>query len=60
MKYFRVRHSLHGEGPICKSIDEAKGYIDGLEDDELGTCMTIEVMEMTEEEFNTLPEWQGW
>ena len=30
-----------------------------LEESEPGTTITIEVMEMTEEEYNTLPEYMG-
>jgi len=63
-KYFRFR--LVGEGSYIQPLDDLTQCLEGELDDFkcgiIGTKINIEleIVEMTDEEYSALPEFQGW
>lgn len=60
MKYVKVTRSDVG-GNYYQPLTEIGGAISGeFDGSEPGDKITLELSEMTEDEFNKLPEFQGW
>lgn len=59
-KYIQVTHSDGGK-MICR-FDQLKNILDGEFDgfDMVGHSITFTVVEMTDEEYEKLPEFTGW
>lgn len=61
-RYFKV--SMPDVSPSNHYIADLKGAIDELDSvfnyDEAGAIVNFELVEMTEEEYNKLPEFEGW
>ena len=57
-RYFRVsRNGDHCTMPLEMALEELRESFKG---DEPGDGVTFQVVEMTDTEFNALPEFQGW
>jgi hypothetical protein len=62
MRYRHVKIKLHGGGVYIQPVSEILNAIDGeLDGVELGDKITIdfEPVELTDEEYNNLPEFMG-
>lgn len=63
MKYVKISRS-DVSGSYTQQINEIEqavnGEFDDIRDMEVGTKVILEVVEMTEEEYNNLPEFMGW
>lgn len=44
----------------ARNSDELKNFIDELGDAEVGDVYEVEVIEMTDKQFDALPEWTGY
>lgn len=63
MKYIKVAHSDSNENYI-RPIKEFQGIIDEefdkIKDYEVGTSVTLTIIELTKEEYKNLNEFTGW
>jgi hypothetical protein len=62
-KYLQISRSDYGMGYVeCAEgmLMTLESEFEDLQDLEVGTKFSLTVVEMTEEEFNKLPEFQGW
>jgi hypothetical protein len=63
-KYIRVtRNNI--DGSYIERVDNLIGLIEGeiistIDDNNVGDSLILTVVEMTEEEYNSLPEFEGW
>jgi hypothetical protein len=61
-----VRFTLAGEGSYIQPLKDLMTALDGELDNIKSGCVgesvviELEVIEMTDEEYNALPEFQGW
>jgi len=46
--------------PLITDEDNLKQILDELKNSDVGECYTVRVKDMSEEQFNALPEWGGW
>lgn len=63
MKYVQINRSDVSDSytqPINEIEQAINGEFDDIRDMEVGTRVILEVVEMTEEEYNNLPEFMGW
>ncbi len=61
MSYLKIKHSDIDENACITDLQTAMNELDALlSDGEPGATVTIELVEMTEEEFDELDEFQGW
>lgn len=44
----------------ARNAGELKNLVDELRDAEVGDVYGVEVIEMTDEEYDALPEWEGY
>lgn len=44
----------------ARNVDELKNFMDELQDAEVGDIYQVEVIELTDEQFDALPEWVGY
>ena len=56
MKVYRIEHEEMGSGP---TEPNARALADFFEDCDIGETLTVTVCEMEQEDFDALPEWQG-
>lgn len=56
-----VKISFDGSYYISEDLQEAvQTAIGDIEDQEIGDCFEIEVIEMSQADFEALPEFDGW
>ena len=61
MKFIRVTRPDLGGGGYTQKIDGASDLIDAEFDGaEIGEKIVLELVEMTQEEYDALPEFTGW
>ena len=60
MKVYEVISANEGSPLIIGSMKQLEDNVGTIEDWEVGETMTIKVIEMSQEDFDNLPEWDGW
>ena len=61
MKAYKLTIPSVGTGQYCIFPENARdGLMAEIETSEIGDKLEIEVLEMTEEEYSKLPEFEGW
>lgn len=51
---------IHGDADINYSMDAIDGIVDEVRMSDIGDKLFIELVEMSQEEFDELPEFDGW
>ena len=60
MKVYEITSENEGSPLIIGSMKQLEDNVGTIGDWEIGEAMTIKVIEMSQEDFDNLPEWDGW
>jgi len=60
-RYFKIKRPNLGDAYCIADLEMAFSEIEiALEEDELGGIISLEIVEMTQESLDKLPEFDGW
>ena len=60
MKVWKFDREDEPGNPFILDERGLSGILDELKNSDIGDCYTIHIEDMQEEQFKTLPEWDGW
>ena len=60
MRVYEITSENEGSPLIIGSMKQLEDNVGNIGDWEIGEAMTIKVIEMSQEDFDNLPEWDGW